>query len=149
MVFFKVNRFVLFFLLLGWVYQPERVQAGIYLLFYTLWASLPLLFGILFIYNFLVSLCLYLLCGNSSLFDGLFYLSMFFAFLVRILMYIVHLWLYRVHVEAAFSSSIVLAGVVLKLGGIMVFFVSFLCCLNLDLILMLFGLFEFSWWCFC
>ena len=31
------------FLILGWGYQPERVQAGIYLLFYTLLASLPLL----------------------------------------------------------------------------------------------------------
>jgi NADH:ubiquinone oxidoreductase subunit 4 (subunit M) len=37
------------FLILGWRYQPERVQTGIYL-FYTLLASLPLLVGILFIY---------------------------------------------------------------------------------------------------
>jgi NADH-ubiquinone oxidoreductase chain 4 len=36
------------FLILGWGYQPERVQAGISLLFYTLLASLPLLVGILF-----------------------------------------------------------------------------------------------------
>jgi len=36
---------------LGWGYQPEGVQAGICLLFYTLLASLPLLVGILFIYN--------------------------------------------------------------------------------------------------
>jgi len=38
-------------LILGWGYQPERVQAGIYLLFYTLLASLPLLVGILFVYD--------------------------------------------------------------------------------------------------
>jgi NADH:ubiquinone oxidoreductase subunit 4 (subunit M) len=37
------------FLILGWGYQPERVQACIYLLFYTLLASLPLLVGILFV----------------------------------------------------------------------------------------------------
>ena len=30
--------------------QPERLQAGIYLLFYTLLASLPLLVGIFYIY---------------------------------------------------------------------------------------------------
>jgi len=36
---------------LGWGYQPERVQAAINLLFYTLLASLPLLVGILFVYN--------------------------------------------------------------------------------------------------
>ena len=47
------------FLILGWGYQPERVQAGIYLLFYTLLASLPLLVGILFIYISLGSLCLF------------------------------------------------------------------------------------------
>jgi len=55
------------FLILGWGYQPEQVQAGIYLLFYTLLASLPLLVGILFVYNSLGSLCLFLLCGNNSL----------------------------------------------------------------------------------
>jgi NADH-ubiquinone oxidoreductase chain 4 len=45
---------------LGWGYQPERVPAGIYLLFYTLSASLPLLVGSLFVYNYLGSLCLFL-----------------------------------------------------------------------------------------
>jgi NADH-ubiquinone oxidoreductase chain 4 len=76
-----------FFLILGWGHQPERVQAGIYLLFYTLLASLPLLVGILFIYKSLGSLCLFLLSGNNSLVDGLFYSCMVFAFLVRIPMF--------------------------------------------------------------
>jgi len=52
-------------------YQPERVQAGIYLLSYTLLASLPLLVGIFFVYNSLGSLCLFLLCGDNSLVGGL------------------------------------------------------------------------------
>jgi hypothetical protein len=52
------------------VYQPERVQAGIYLLFYTLLASLPFLVGILFVYSSLGSLFLYIFCGNRSLFVG-------------------------------------------------------------------------------
>ena len=69
--------------ILGWGYQPERVQAGIYLLFYTLLASLPLLVGILFICNSLGSLCLFLLCGGDSLAGGLFYVCIVFAFLVR------------------------------------------------------------------
>jgi hypothetical protein len=37
------------------------------------------------------SLCLYLLCGNSSLVGGLFYVCMIFAFLVRMPIFIVHL----------------------------------------------------------
>ena len=43
------------------------------MLFYTSLASLPLLVGILFVYSFLGSLCLFLLCGNNSLVGGLFY----------------------------------------------------------------------------
>jgi len=105
------------FLILGWGYQPERVQAGIYLLFYTLLASLPLLVGILFVYNSLGSLCLFILCGNNSLVGGLFYVCIIFAFLVRIPIFMVHLWLPRAHVEAPVSGAIILAGILLKLGG--------------------------------
>jgi len=79
------------FLVLGWGNQPERVQVGIYLLLYTLLASLSLLVGILFIYNSLGLLCLFLLIGNCSLVGALFYICMVFAFLVRMPMFIVHL----------------------------------------------------------
>jgi NADH-ubiquinone oxidoreductase chain 4 len=116
-VFFESRLIPTLFLILGWGYQPERVQAGIYLLFYTLLASLPLLVGILYIYDSLGSLCLFLLHGSDYLFGGLFYLCMVFAFLVRIPIFIVHLWLPRAHVEAPVSGSMILAGVLLKLGG--------------------------------
>ena len=43
--FFESRLIRTLFLILGWGYQPERVQAAIYLLFYTLLASLPLLVG--------------------------------------------------------------------------------------------------------
>jgi NADH-ubiquinone oxidoreductase chain 4 len=76
---------------LCWGYQPERVQAGIYLLFYTLLASLSLLVGILFIYNSLGFLCLFSLSGNRYLVGELFYVCMVFAFLVRIPIFMVHL----------------------------------------------------------
>jgi len=65
------------------------VQAGIYLLFYTLLASLSLLVRILFIYNSLRSLCSFLLCCNSSLVGGLFYVCIGFAFLVKMPMFLV------------------------------------------------------------
>lgn len=115
-IFFESRLIPTLFLILGWGYQPERVQAGIYLLFYTLLASLPLLVGILFIYNCLGSLCLFLLQG-SFVSGGLFYVCIIFAFLVRMPMFIVHLWLPRAHVEAPVSGSMILAGVLLKLGG--------------------------------
>nr|YP_009350489.1 NADH dehydrogenase subunit 4 [Orientotermes emersoni]AQP27187.1 NADH dehydrogenase subunit 4 [Orientotermes emersoni] len=116
-VFFESSLIPTLFLILGWGYQPERVQAGIYLLFYTLLASLPLLVGILFIYSSLNSLCFFLLCGSNYLVGELFYVCMIFAFLVKMPMFMVHLWLPKAHVEAPVSGSMILAGVLLKLGG--------------------------------
>ena len=58
-----------------------------------------------------------MLCGNDSLVGGLFYVCMVFAFLVKMPMFIVHLWLPKAHVEAPVSGSMIVAGVLLKLGG--------------------------------
>nr|URH16666.1 NADH dehydrogenase subunit 4 [Embiratermes neotenicus] len=116
-IFFESSLIPTLFLILGWGYQPERVQAGIYLLFYTLLASLPLLVGILFVYDSLGSLSLFLLHGEGSLVGGLFYVCMIFAFLVSMPMFMVHLWLPKAHVEAPVAGSMILAGVLLKLGG--------------------------------
>jgi NADH-ubiquinone oxidoreductase chain 4 len=46
-IFFEAGLIPIFLLILGWGYQPERLQAGVYMLFYTLFASLPLLLIIL------------------------------------------------------------------------------------------------------
>ena len=52
----------------------------------------------------------FLLCASDFLSGGLFYVCMIFAFLVRMPMFMVHLWLPRAHVEAPVSGSIILAG---------------------------------------
>lgn len=46
-LFFERSLIPIFLILLGWGYQPERLQAGLYMLFYTLFGSLPLLVAIL------------------------------------------------------------------------------------------------------
>nr|YP_010946760.1 NADH dehydrogenase subunit 4 [Pseudophoraspis kabakovi]WGO57517.1 NADH dehydrogenase subunit 4 [Pseudophoraspis kabakovi] len=114
-LFFESSLIPTLFLILGWGYQPERLQAGIYLLFYTLLASLPLLVGIMYLYeeNYL-SFSLMVIKNQMGLF---FYLSMIFAFLVKMPMFMVHLWLPSAHVEAPVSGSMILAGILLKLGG--------------------------------
>jgi NADH-ubiquinone oxidoreductase chain 4 len=58
---------------------------------FILLASLPMLVGILFVYNSLGSLYLFLLCGSNSLVGGLFFVCIVFAFLVKIPMFTVHL----------------------------------------------------------
>nr|QLY89884.1 NADH dehydrogenase subunit 4 [Limnius volckmari]UJG45262.1 NADH dehydrogenase subunit 4 [Leuctra hippopus] len=115
-VFFESSLIPTLFLILGWGYQPERLQAGVYLLFYTLLASLPLLIGIFYMYDDGGSLYIPLLSGGIQT-NLLFYLCMILAFLVKMPMFLVHLWLPKAHVEAPVSGSMILAGVLLKLGG--------------------------------
>nr|AMH85365.1 NADH dehydrogenase subunit 4 [Marmarodeceia marmorata] len=115
-LFFESSLIPTLFLILGWGYQPERLQAGVYLLFYTLLVSLPMLVGIFFLYNDLNTMNFYLM--SNFLFNyELLYLSMILAFLVKMPMFLVHLWLPKAHVEAPVSGSMILAGIMLKLGG--------------------------------
>nr|YP_009116494.1 NADH dehydrogenase subunit 4 [Cherax boesemani]AJD80522.1 NADH dehydrogenase subunit 4 [Cherax boesemani] len=106
-------------LILGWGYQPERIQAGIYMLFYTLFASLPLLVSLLSLYKIVGSLNMSLLpsvidCQGVNV---LWYFCSVFAFMVKLPLFMFHLWLPKAHVEAPVAGSMVLAGVLLKLGG--------------------------------
>nr|UCC46047.1 NADH dehydrogenase subunit 4 [Microdeuterus sp. HEM078] len=102
------------FLIFGWGYQPERLTAGIYLLFYTLFASLPMLLGLIYIYSTSMTLNYWLI--NLSVNFYLF-ISMILAFLFKMPMTFVHFWLPKAHVEAPISGSMILAGILLKLGG--------------------------------
>nr|YP_009240920.1 NADH dehydrogenase subunit 4 [Neoscona nautica]ALF63154.1 NADH dehydrogenase subunit 4 [Neoscona nautica] len=93
-------------------YQPERLQAGIYLMIYTIVASLPLILGILYFSkspNF-ISL-------NSNCQQTKIMIIFILAFLVKMPMFLFHLWLPKAHVEAPVEGSMILAAVLLKLGG--------------------------------
>nr|YP_009938349.1 NADH dehydrogenase subunit 4 [Lethe oculatissima]QNU07768.1 NADH dehydrogenase subunit 4 [Lethe oculatissima] len=115
-LFFEGSLIPTLMLIIGWGYQPERIQAGLYLLFYTLFASLPLLLGIFYIYSELNCMMMYFLkfCDYNFLF---LYICLILAFLVKMPMYFVHLWLPKAHVEAPISGSMILAAIMLKLGG--------------------------------
>nr|AGI51666.1 NADH dehydrogenase subunit 4 [Xya japonica]APD14938.1 NADH dehydrogenase subunit 4 [Tridactylus sp. NS-2016] len=114
-VFFESSLLPTLLLILGWGYQPERSQAGMYMIFYTLLASLPLLLVVIYIYknnNYLYyPLMSWIECSD------LIYFSMIMAFLVKLPMYMLHLWLPKAHVEAPIAGSMILAGLLLKLGG--------------------------------
>nr|YP_010241333.1 NADH dehydrogenase subunit 4 [Lucilia shenyangensis]QTH79296.1 NADH dehydrogenase subunit 4 [Lucilia shenyangensis] len=115
-LFFESSLIPTLFLILGWGYQPERLQAGVYLLFYTLLVSLPMLIGIFYLYKITGTLNFYLL--NNYMFNyEILYFSLVMAFLVKMPMFLVHLWLPKAHVEAPVSGSMILAGIMLKLGG--------------------------------
>nr|ATR80946.1 NADH dehydrogenase subunit 4 [Cricula trifenestrata] len=115
-LFFEGSLIPTLLLIIGWGYQPERVQSGMYLMFYTLFASMPLFMGIFFTFNSLSSFMIYFLKFYSFNYY-LLYFSMVVAFLVKMPMYFVHLWLPKAHVEAPVSGSMILAAIMLKLGG--------------------------------
>nr|QWZ46331.1 NADH dehydrogenase subunit 4 [Machla sappho] len=113
-IFFEVSLIPTLILIVGWGYQPERLQAGIYLLFYTMFASLPMMISIFFCYSKSGSLQFYYLMKMNSL---LVYLLINMVFFIKVPMFFVHLWLPKAHVEAPVSGSMILAGIMLKLGG--------------------------------
>nr|YP_009040592.1 NADH dehydrogenase subunit 4 [Dastarcus helophoroides]AHG24986.1 NADH dehydrogenase subunit 4 [Dastarcus helophoroides] len=114
-LFFEISLIPTLILIVGWGYQPERIQAGVYLLFYTLLASLPMLIVIFNYYNNNGSLDLYYM--NFEYSNLIIYFCMIMVFLVKMPMYFIHLWLPKAHVEAPISGSMILAGIMLKLGG--------------------------------
>lgn len=89
------------------------------MLFYTLTLSLPLLVSLLYIFyergTLIINFNLKLLTQNFG--RILWYFRRVIAFLVKLPIYIFHLWLPKAHVEAPVAGSIILAGVLLKLGG--------------------------------
>ena len=114
-LFFEIRLIPTLILIIGWGYQPERISAGVYLLFYTMLASLPMIIILFYLYKINYRLEFYLLkyCENSFFS----YIIINMVFFVKIPIFITHLWLPKAHVEAPISGSMILAGVILKLGG--------------------------------
>nr|AGK38204.1 NADH dehydrogenase subunit 4 [Ziphius cavirostris] len=105
-----------------WGNQTERLNAGLYFLFYTLVGSLPLLVALTYLQNTMGTLNFLLLQHwaqplSPSWSNTLMWLACMMAFLVKMPLYGLHLWLPKAHVEAPIAGSMVLAAVLLKLGG--------------------------------
>nr|YP_010957247.1 NADH dehydrogenase subunit 4 [Stegastes adustus]WMY90548.1 NADH dehydrogenase subunit 4 [Stegastes adustus]WNH21786.1 NADH dehydrogenase subunit 4 [Stegastes adustus] len=105
-----------------WGNQAERLNAGTYFLYYTLAGSLPLLVALLILQNNTGTLSLLTLqyspaVGLSSYADKFWWTACLLAFLVKMPLYGAHLWLPKAHVEAPIAGSMILAAVLLKLGG--------------------------------
>nr|WRQ18194.1 NADH dehydrogenase subunit 4 [Igerna wilsoni] len=114
-VFFEFSLIPLFVIIMGWGYQPDRLVSGLYLFFYTLLASLPLFLFLIYVYY-----------NNGSLFFDYFYgfsfsffihLVSVFAFMVKLPLFMFHFWLPKAHVYSPIFGSMVLAGILLKIGG--------------------------------
>ena len=118
-VFFEATLIPMFIIIGVWG-GPNRVYAAVKFFLYTLAGSLLTLIALIYLYN--VS------NGSFSLLDYyqlplpftaqiLIFLAFFLAFAVKVPMWPVHTWLPDAHVEAPTGGSVVLAAIMLKLGG--------------------------------
>nr|UGS80537.1 NADH dehydrogenase subunit 4 [Teliapsocus conterminus] len=116
-LFFEGSLIPTFMIIMGWGYQMERIQASIYLLMYTLISSLPLLMFIFYFYSQMNMLIMFADVNKFIYINEFIFIFMYLAFMVKLPLFMLHLWLPKAHVEAPVAGSMILAGVLLKLGG--------------------------------
>lgn len=115
-IFFEVSLIPLIYIIFFYSKNKERFISILYLFIYTLLGSL--IFLILFLFldllnNFIFFNFYFYLIKDTRIFNFLFFL----IFFIKIPLFGVHLWLPKAHVEAPLAGSILLAGILLKLGG--------------------------------
>nr|YP_010960401.1 NADH dehydrogenase subunit 4 [Malacocephalus laevis]WNH37765.1 NADH dehydrogenase subunit 4 [Malacocephalus laevis] len=121
-IMFEATLIPTLLLITRWGNQMERLNAGIYFLLYTLAGSLPLLIALMLLHDHLDTLSLLIIHYISPLVSPplaakAWWIACMIAFLVKMPLYGVHLWLPKAHVEAPIAGSMILAAVLLKLGG--------------------------------
>uniref|UniRef100_A0AB39CCE2 NADH-ubiquinone oxidoreductase chain 4 n=1 Tax=Thyasira tokunagai TaxID=3055801 RepID=A0AB39CCE2_9BIVA len=124
-LFFEGALIPIIFMILGWGRQPERFEAGLYMLVYTIMGSLPLLLGLLWLWGVNTSSFFLLQVHPGGYFEGsLAIMTISLAFCIKMPIFSVHGWLPKAHVEAPVAGSMMLAGVLLKMGvyGLLMFY---------------------------
>nr|AYC65869.1 NADH dehydrogenase subunit 4 [Falcolipeurus quadripustulatus] len=118
-IFFELMLIPLFCIIILYGIQPERVKASRWVILYTMISSAPLLISLLFvikfIYNHLGMVSEFFSFSHPS-FNNELLLFLLLSFLVKIPMFLLHSWLPKAHVEAPLEGSMILAGVMLKVG---------------------------------
>jgi NADH-quinone oxidoreductase subunit M len=107
------------FLIIGIWGGPRRVYASFKFFLYTLLGSLLMLVAIMAMYNFAgtTDISVLLKTNFPAAMQKWLWLAFFASFAVKIPMWPFHTWLPDAHVEAPTAGSVILAGVLLKMGG--------------------------------
>src|SRR5689334_10027104 len=118
-VFFEATLIPMYIIIGVWG-GPNRVYAAFKFFLYTLLGSLLTLIAIIYLYNaadgsFAILDWHKLKIGMSA--QVLIFLAFLMAFAVKVPMWPVHTWLPDAHTEAPTGGSVVLAAIMLKLGG--------------------------------
>ena len=107
------------FLIIGIWGGNRRIYASFKFFLYTLLGSVLMLIAIIYIYQNTNSVDMAYLQGNffSKNVQLFLWLAFFASFAVKIPMWPFHTWLPDAHVEAPTAGSVILAGILLKMGG--------------------------------
>jgi proton-translocating NADH-quinone oxidoreductase chain M len=121
LVFFIVFESILIpmYLIIGfWGSRTRKIKAGYQFFLYTLLGSIFMLLGIFIIYFETGTTDYHLLTyfDFSSRRQIVLWSLFFMAFAIKIPMFPLHIWLPEAHVEAPTAGSMILAGVLLKMG---------------------------------
>lgn len=118
-IFFESTLIPMFILIGFWGSRERKIKAAFYLFIYTLFGSILLMFAIMIIYLEVGNTSFLILSFNNISFEKqlLLWLFSYIAFSVKTPTFPFHIWLPEAHVEAPTSGSVILAGLLLKLGG--------------------------------
>ena len=118
-VFFESVLIPMFLIIGIWGSRERKIRAAYLLFLYTLVGSVLMLLAILLIYSIAGTTTytnLLTVQFDESL-QKFLWLAFFASFAVKVPMVPVHIWLPEAHVEAPTAGSVILAGVLLKLGS--------------------------------
>jgi len=117
-IFFEAILIPMFMIIGVWGSRERKVHAVYLFFFYTLSTSLLMLLGIIYIFTVTGTLNVeHLLTWNFTFEEQCaLWLSFFFSFASKIPLFPFHIWLPEAHVEAPTVGSVLLAGILLKMG---------------------------------
>nr|MBC8302494.1 NADH-quinone oxidoreductase subunit M [Pelagibacterales bacterium] len=117
-VFFESVLIPMYLIIGVWGSRERKIRAGYFFFLYTLLGSVLMLLGIIYIYSKTGTTDYEILL--TTLFSlkeqKLLWLAFFMSFATKVPMMPAHIWLPEAHVEAPTAGSVILAGVLLKLG---------------------------------
>lgn len=114
---FESRLILIFLIIIKWGLGEIRKLARFYLLYYTIFFSLPFIVLIIDLNEFyFIRIIYYIEILKINYLNNYLFLFFIFTLFVKIPIYILHSWLLKAHVEAPVIGSIILAGILLKLG---------------------------------
>nr|YP_010449194.1 NADH dehydrogenase subunit 4 [Docophoroides brevis]UTT72586.1 NADH dehydrogenase subunit 4 [Docophoroides brevis] len=120
-IMFEISLIPIFILVMGEGVSPERLTASMWMMMYTMVGSVPLLMIIIYFLSksgvSSLSMLNYSIMTSYLFTEDYYFIYCFLmAFLIKVPLFFLHSWLPKAHVESPLEGSMILAGIMLKMG---------------------------------